>query len=130
MSRRIGAVVASVLVALVFVAAALAATPIRNGVYDDGVHGVIVAFKDGNKTIKGLNVTCHGKVWVATKFITVKSGKFSYSGPDFVAKNGRKTNKTGSMTASGTFKSSRLVTGKARAGGCSTRYSATFASLS
>jgi hypothetical protein len=111
-------------VALVFVAAAIAATPARNGVYEDSTHGVIVAFKGGNNPIKGLNVTCHGKVWVATNFITVKSGKFSYSGPDFLAKNGRKTKKTGTMTASGTFKSSKLVTGRARAGGCSTSYSA------
>ena len=125
MARKVGAVVGSVLVALVFVATAIAAKPIKNGIYFDGVHGVYVAFKGDNKTIKGLNVPCRGKLWVATQFITVKSGKFSYNGADFVARNGKPTKQTGKMKASGVFKTSHLVVGTASAGGCTVRYAAT-----
>ena len=125
MSRKFGAITASVVGALTFAGGAVAATPINNGVYDDSVHGVIVALH-GKNSIHAFNVVCRGKTWVATMFIPVKAGgKFSYKGPDFLAKHGHKTKTTGSMTASGTFKTSRVITGSASAGGCKVRFRAT-----
>jgi hypothetical protein len=114
---------ASVLGGLTFVGGAMAATPVSNGVYDDPATNVIVAM-EGKSTIHGLDIVCHGKTWVATRLITVKGGKFSYKGPDFLAKNRHKTKTTGSMTASGVFKTSHLVTGSLSAGGCKVHYKA------
>jgi hypothetical protein len=109
-----------------FVAVAWAAAPVKNGVYQDGVRGVIVGVHATN-SIHAFNVDCHGKTWVAQSFIPVTSrGAFSYRGPDFVAKNGHRTSTTGTMTATGTFRTSRLIVGRFAAGGCSGSYSATF----
>jgi hypothetical protein len=126
MSRTIRSVVVIGTVSLGLTAVALAATPVKNGVYEDGVRGVIVGVHATN-SIHAFNVRCHGKTWVAQRFIPIMSrGAFSYSGPDFVARNGHKTSTTGTMTASGRFKTRRLVVGRFSVGGCSGRYSATF----
>jgi hypothetical protein len=120
------AAIASALAALIFSAAAVAATPINNGVYEDGPHGIIVALK-GQFLIHGFNVTCHGKTWVARMLIGVHfGGTFSYRGADLLARNGHLTKTTGSMTASGVFKTRNLVVGRASAGGCTTSYRAVF----
>jgi len=126
MHRAVKMVAGSTVVSLGMVAGALAATPVKNGVYEDGARGVIAGLHATN-SIHALNVECHGKTWVAQRFIPVTShGAFSYSGPDFLAKNGRRTTTTGTMTASGRFKTSRMIVGRFAAGGCSGRYTATF----
>ncbi|HLY50444.1 MAG TPA: hypothetical protein VKR21_14730 [Solirubrobacteraceae bacterium] len=126
MSRVVKLVVASTVASVGFVAAATAATPVKNGVYADGATGVIVGVHATN-SIHAFNVTCHKRTWVAQQFITITSrGAFSYNGADFLAKNGRRTSTTGTMTASGRFKTSRLIVGRFSAGGCSGRFSATF----
>ncbi len=126
MSRAVRLVVVSSMVALGLGAAAWAASPIKNGIYQDGVRGVIVGVHATN-SVHAFNVDCRGKRWVAQRFIPITSrGTFSYSGPDFLAKNGRRTSTTGTMTASGRFRTSRVVVGRFAAGGCSGRYSATF----
>jgi hypothetical protein len=90
------------------------------------VRGVIVGMHATN-SIHAFNVDCHGKTWVAQRFIPITSrGTFSYKGPDFLARNGRRTSTTGTMTASGTFKTSRMIVGRFGAGGCSGRYTATY----
>ena len=107
-------------------AVALAATPVKDGVYQDGARGIIVGVHATN-SIHAFNVDCHGKRWVAQQFIRITSrGAFSYRGPDFLFKNGHKTTPMGTMTASGGFRTSRLIVGRFAAGGCSGRYSATF----
>jgi hypothetical protein len=114
------------MVSLGLVAAAWAARPVKNGVYQDGVRGVIVGV-NGASSIGAFNVECRGRTWVARRFIPITSrGAFSYGAPDFLAKNGHKTSTTGMMTASGRFQTSRVVVGRFAAGGCSGRYSATF----
>jgi hypothetical protein len=119
-------VVASSVVALGFVAVASAATPVKNGVYYDGFRGITIGLH-GTNSIHGFNVLCHGRTWVAQRFIPIKSGGvFSYSGPAWLAKNGRRTGTTGTMTASGNVRTRRLIVGRFAAGGCSGRYSATF----
>ncbi len=125
MSRAVRSVVVTSMVALGFVAVALAASPVKNGVYEDGVRGVIVGVHATN-SVHAFNVDCHGKRWVAQRFIPITRGAFSYSGPDFLVKNGRRTSTTGTMTASGRFRTSRLIVGRFAAGGCSGRYGATF----
>ena len=126
MSRAVRAVAISGAVLAGSVAVASAATPVKNGVYQDGVRGVIVGVHGGN-SIHAFNVTCHGKTWVAQQFIPITSrGAFSYRGPDFLVKNRHKTTTTGTMTVSGRFKTSRLVLGRFAAGGCSGGYGATF----
>lgn len=126
MSRVARLVTLSGVVSLVSVAAALAATPVSNGVFEDGVHGIIVGVHASN-SIHAFNVDCHGKTWVAQRFIPVTSrGAFSYRGPDFLVKNRHKTSTTGTMTASGRFTRPRLLVGHFAAGGCSGRFSATF----
>jgi hypothetical protein len=113
-------------VSLGFAAVALAATPVKNGVYQDGSQGVIVGVH-GTNSIHAFNVDCHGKTWVARRFIPINSrGAFSYTGPDFRVKGGHKTGTTGTMTASGRFKTRQLIVGRFAAGGCSRSYSATF----
>jgi hypothetical protein len=126
MSRVVKLVVASGLASVGFVAAAAAATPVKNGVYVDGAAGVIVGVHATN-SIHAFNVACHKRTWVAQQFIPIRTrGAFSYSGADFLAKNGRRTSTTGTMTANGRFKTSRLIVGRFSAGGCSGRFSATF----
>jgi hypothetical protein len=125
MSRVAKLAAAASVVSLGVVAAAGAATPVKNGVYEDGVAAVIVGVH-ATDAIHAFDVACHGKTWVARQFIPVTSrGTFTYSGPDFLAKHGRRTSTTGAMTASGRFKSARLIVGRYSAGGCSGRYSAT-----
>ena len=100
--------------------------PAKNGVYQDGVRGVILGLK-GTNSIHAFNVDCHGKTWVAQQFIPITSkGAFTYSGADFLVKNGHRTSTRGTMTASGTFRKSRLVVGRFAAGGCAGHYTATF----
>ena len=126
MSRAVRSVVAWSVVSLGFVAVVSAATPVKNGVYEDGVRGILVGVHATN-SVHAFNVDCHGKPWVAQRFIPITSGgAFSYSGPDFLTRNGHKTSTTGTMTASGRFKTSRLIAGRFAAGGCSGPYSATF----
>ncbi len=126
MARGVRSVIATSMVSLGVVAVAWAATPVKNGVYQDGVSGIVVGVHATN-SIHAFNVNCHGKTWVAQRFIPITSrGAFSYSGPDFLAKNGRRTSTTGTMTASGRFRTSRVIVGRFAAGGCSGRYIATF----
>lgn len=108
-------------------AVAWAAKPVKNGVYQDGVHGVIVGVK-GTNLIHAFNVDCHGKTWVAQQFIPITSkGTLTYSGSDWLAgKNGHRTSTTGTMTVSGKFKNSRLIVGRYSVIGCSGHFSASF----
>src|SRR5947208_15507987 len=100
MSRAVRTVVVSCVVSLGCAAMALAATPVKNGVYQDGVRGVIVGLHAKN-SVHAFNVDCHGRTWVAQRFIPVTArGTFSYSGPDFLVKNRHKTSTTGKMQAS------------------------------
>lgn len=124
MFRVLRAAVVSVLGTLTLVSVAMAATPVSNGVYANSGQSVIVALR-GSASIHAFDVTCHAKTWVAKMFIPVRSGRFSYRGPDLLAKNGRMTKTAGSMTASGVFETSRLIVGRASAGGCSVSYRAT-----
>jgi hypothetical protein len=126
MSRAIRLVVISSMVALGLAAVAWADRPVKNGVYQDGVRGVIVGVHATN-SIHAFNVTCHGRTWVAQQFIPVTSrGTFSYTVADFLVRNRHRTRTTGKMTASGRFKTSQLIVGRFSAGRCAGRYSATF----
>ena len=126
MHRALRSIAISSVVSLGVAATALAAAPVTNGVYLDSPHGIIVGVQ-GTNSIHAFDVACHGRTWVAQKWIPIaRGGSFSYSGPDFLAKGGHRTSTTGTMKASGTFKTSRLIAGQFAAGGCSGRYSATF----
>jgi hypothetical protein len=126
MSRTVRSVVVASLVSLGSGAAAWAATPAKNGVYQDGVKGIIVGVH-GTSSIHAFDVACHGRTWVAQRFIPVMSrGGFSYRGPAFLVKNRHRTSTMGTITASGRFRTSRLIVGRFAAPGCSGRYSATF----
>jgi hypothetical protein len=126
MTRWLRPVLVSMIATLMFVAVALAATPVKNSVYTDSVHGVTVAVT-GTTSIHAFDVTCHGKTWIAKRFITVKGSTFSYNGPSVLTKNGKATTTTGTMSASGRFKTSHSLTGRFSSGRCSGSYSAVYA---
>jgi hypothetical protein len=124
MSRKLGAVIGSMLAVLILAAAAVAASPISNGVYTDGPHGVTIGLA-GRSSIHAFDVQCGRKTWVAFGFIPVNAGgHFSYNGPDVLARNGRLTKTKGTMTLTGRFKTSKLAIGFASAGGCGTNFRA------
>jgi hypothetical protein len=124
MTRILRAAIATVLAALIFAAAAVAAIPVNNGLYDDGAHGVLISLK-GQFLIHGFDMKCHGKTWVARALIGIhRDGTFSYRGTGRLAKGGHITSTSTSMSVSGAFTSSRRVTGRASAGGCHASYSA------
>jgi hypothetical protein len=122
-TRRVFCVLAGV---LLFASVAVAATPIKNGIYSDNVHGVSVILAGTNPVT--IEVTCHGKHWVPPRGLDLKSGgRFSYSGhADKVSGQNPPTPTKTKMTVSGHFNTAHLVTGKAKVGGCSVQYSAKY----
>lgn len=124
MTRVLRAAIATVLAALIFAAAAVAAVPVNNGVYDDAGSGIIIGMK-GQFLIHGFDMSCHGKTWVARALIGVHGdGTFSYTGTGRLAKNGHLTTTSTPMSLSGAFRTSQHVTGRASVAGCHASYSA------
>ena len=123
LALRVGSVSAAV---LVLAAVAVAATPIKNGIYMDRVHhvGVLLA----GKNVATPSIVCHGNHYYPVHGVFVKSGRFSYNGKA-AKSNGPQhppvaTKKT--LTITGDFVTSRRVTGTAAVAGCSVSYSAKY----
>jgi hypothetical protein len=112
-------------VALLTAAVALAATPIKNGIYMDRVHhvGIILA----GKNVATPSAVCHGTRYYPVHGVSVKSGRFSYSGKAAVAHGHHPpaaTNKT--LTFTGDFVTRHRATGTAAVAGCAVSYSAKY----
>jgi hypothetical protein len=126
--RRFIARIASILAGVLLLGSvALAATPVKNGLYNDKTHHVLVALAGTNVVTP--QVICHGQHYYPSHGLFLKSGgRFSYSGKAYKANGPQhppaptKTN----MSVSGTFKTAHLVTGKAKVGGCTVQYSAKY----
>lgn len=106
-------------------AVALAATPNYNGFYVDRVHHVSLIVVQ--KKVATPSVVCHGTRYYPVHGVTVKSGRFSYTGKAAVARGHHPpaaTKKTLAIT--GDFVTSRQVTGTAAVAGCHVSYSAKY----
>lgn len=120
-SNRTAWVLASM---LIFASVALAATPIKNGIYVDKAHKMEVVLSGPN--VVTAELTCHGKHYLPARGLFVKRGRFSYHGTADTA-GGRTHPPTPTklkMSLSGRFKTRRLVTGAAQVAGCSFKYNA------
>jgi hypothetical protein len=108
--------------------AALAATPIKNGLYIDKTHHVTIILAETNVVTP--TVTCDGKHYVPPRGVFLKSGgRFSYSGTADKESGPRPPSPTKmKLSVSGTFKTKHLVTGKASVAGCKVNYGATYMS--
>ncbi|MBV8217470.1 MAG: hypothetical protein JO325_03325 [Solirubrobacterales bacterium] len=111
---------------LLISAVALAATPINNGFYLDRTHHVSVIVVQ--KKVATPSVVCHGTRYYPVRGVTVKLGRFSYTGTAAVAHGHHPpaaTKKT--LAIAGDFVTSRRVTGTAAVAGCTVSYSAKYA---
>ncbi len=106
-------------------AVALAAAPINNGFYVDRAHHVSVIVVQ--KKVATPSVVCHGTRYYPVHGVTVKLGRFSYTGKAAVAHGQHPpaaTKKT--LIIAGDFVTSRRVTGTAAVAGCNVSYSAKY----
>jgi hypothetical protein len=123
LALRVGGLLA---VVLVLAAVAVAATPVKNGIYTDRVHHVGVVLAGTN--VATPSIICHGNHYYPVRGVRVKSGRFSYAGVAAKA-NGPAhppvpTKKK--LTITGHFVTRHRVTGTAAVAGCKVSYSAKY----
>lgn len=120
--------VVSITAGVVLLAApALAATPVKNGVYIDKKRKVTIILAETNVVTP--TVTCGGKHYVPPRGVFLKSGdRFSYSGiADKESGPPHPPSRTKmKLTVSGTFETKHLVAGKASVAGCKVKYNARY----
>lgn len=110
---------------LVLAAVAVAAAPVKNGIYTDPVHQVGVAMAGRN--VATPSIICRGNHYYPVRGVLVKSGGFSYTGVAAKANRpGRPTPTKKKLTITGHFVTRHRVTGTAAVAGCKVSYSAPY----